>query len=1544
MFNNNDLKTEFKTSSTVESKAQVLVEWNMNVSSNIDVIGNYRYRPTIANPTEANFGVLKTTFVKEIESSNPAYYYGATLSDTVIDGGSEYDAQTDQPVPLAFTSVKENEKFLYSLEDCFNRFRPRSGINKLRYFDNRYTHYFNEHLIERPRYYIADRQDKFKYWTSYRQDSGVERGISFVKSNKNYIDDASPFVVYKNQIPTNRIVLKTQTNVGTYDMVGFSNLYETFDDPFFGDEHKTTPVRWKVQYLTSDNTWTDATAFTTDVFGADGYAEIVYGLKKPTALSESLSNAYYYAGKSTVKELPSSPPIGYAFLINATSGNAGTIYLWNGSTYQQSTATYGWSIKSESNLDMTGVATELLLSKSEKYNSTNYREFCYIKGIRVVVETMNVRDCTFDLIELSPRFLLDASKITESFTFTKSMSDLGLDGLPVGQLIPGAGQITIFDTDDAFNINNEDSIIANHLFSKFQVKFYEKVVLNNNQEITVPLKTLYSDLMPQQDAEDRSVVLDLKDLMFYFDSLTAPQLMLENVSLNTAISILLDAIGFSNYKFKKLAKDIDPVIPHFFVGPDTTVSQILQELAISTQSAMYFDEDNNLIIVHKNYMLPTSSSDRATDITLLGTQEREKDHAYKNKLIDTNNVNLSNIISVNTHTNTVYNGGTIRYDRRHIQRSYASIKQASVTDKEKNWTYKPALLWEVSGTEATKSKNNEAATQSSYVLTAIPLATDLSSNLPTVVNGVMTNNIMDLGQGIQNVARYNGYFFANGEIIKYDAVEFSVDRIGNVWISSNNEYQNYFSKISFNGKIYPTGRVRIFSEPQYSVSNGVATIKNGIASRHGRGQFNTTVVSHKAGLAAHWSNNANVRGMQMDSYRLFGKQKSYQAENVYSKIVGDGFSKTILMVPDASLINVGDTVTLVAGTGKFAEKTRVSSISYSTTQDTPDEVKISKNVLERLYKTDPNTDEAFNNIVLFDDVVYTTKGKSGYSSLNIAKSTLSKRSGIIKNFLSTEYLDEKEPTKLVPGTIQSSAFVFKGPEFSNNDGINFISYVTKKINDDRPQTPNNFTHFGTRLRIIGDILATDKESGDSKQIPLGSSRYFETLDSVNTKVEFRGGSAGIAILTNPETNSGYFLELIALTESNVSKYSNNSNINNLILYKTTRQKQDDTFEPTVLDSQPSVPVKLWGGITSVLVDNGKFTGQYRQTNEQNPTVYDIAVEYEEVDDKTRKFYVYLNSNLVGVAVDTDKLPAYGGTSLFVRGSTKAMFENVYALAKNYSIDSTTELNTPVNAVFGDTDITFNEAFRKYSISGLIQSVYLSNIGANTGPKYNIYYDEFGTIMREAAYFNVKYDKAFPALYAKMSPTFNDIKGYTVSGFIASAYSAEFLIFNNTDTVLSLDETSGNYLRIQGVTFTQQSEHDFTMDDYFSQLSSLSDINFGSSDPLENAINAKQTYQDIKNSRISYGRNDFSLQATYLQTQDLAEEMMEWLVSKITKPRKSLGLEIFSMPHIQLGDVVKVDYSFDDIDQVNQSRYVVYSVQYTRDMSGPNMTIYLSEVT
>jgi hypothetical protein len=65
-----------------------------------------------------------------------------------------------------------------------------------------------------------------------------------------------------------------------------------------------------------------------------------------------------------------------------------------------------------------------------------------------------------------------------------------------------------------------------------------------------------------------------------------------------------------------------------------------------------------------------------------------------------------------------------------------------------------------------------------------------------------------------------------------------------------------------------------------------------------------------------------------------------------------------------------------------------------------------------------------------------------------------------------------------------------------------------------------------------------------------------------------------------------------------------------------------------------------------------------------------------------------------------------------------------------------------------------------------------------------------------------------------------------------------------------------------------------------------------------------------------------------------------------KPRKSIGLQVFGMPILQLGDIVAIDYtSNDSIEQISlrDSRFVVYNIEYSRSLEGPSMSVFLSEV-
>ena len=1375
----------------------------MNDPDNILKIGNYRNR---------NNEPIRHDFSEETAKTAVKYYYGYTDSDIVVDGG--YD---ESDIPIAFASTQEKVKLYYSLEDCFKQFRPRSGINKAAFYSRKNTHFLHNDstsMMARPRYYMLDKNDTFKYWSSFRyqtvtnngEKQMVARGISkaFIPNqleDEYRISDAAPFIVYKEEVPINRVVIKMQTHVGTVtnDLSTYYNDDGEFiDDPFYEEEdqvvNRVVPVNWEIQYLDSTNTWQTLKNFSSaykavdvPLIGRDGYFEL------------QLNNGVWETGSESIT---TDTPV----LSNFT----------------------------DSSLD--GI------------------EYLSVKGLRVVVNSLSRKDYPFELIELSARLAIDLTDMTKGYSIKKVAANLGQTNLPVGELLASTGSITLADYDLAFSLENENSIIAKRLQRNLQFKFFEIIKNVSNVEsvddVYVPIKTMYTDIFPMVDAKTRDVSIDLRDLFVQFESLTMPETFVRNASFSYAVAMVLDSIGFTNYIYKKSPNDDEPIIQNFFVEPNTSVAEVLQDLAVSTQTAMFFDEYNNLVLMSKSYMLP-GIGDRPTntaDLVLRGSND---------------GLALANIIDIQSQDQDIYNGGKITYTERYIQRTVREIRQASLLDNDRVFTYKPVILWEVSPTEQTKPENGEIQNQSAYSLAAIPLHTDLTPAIPYVdQSNQVKNNIMNLGEGVYWITRYNGYFYANGEIIRFDAVEYSVQGIGNVWISSAEEYSEYFGQMAFNGKIFPTGRVRIFVEPFY-LADG-STPKPGAVARHGRGQFNTKRAYHNVGISPdknqnpHWTKSStNIDGISMESKYIFGDTS--EQPNVSIGVTGTQFG--------------------------------------------------------------------------------------GVESVQTAKK--SKRVAKIRNFLSGSYFAEDDPNSpqaKSTATVQSSALVFSGPTLASSvNSRDFVSYVYRpNLTSEVGANPN---HYGTRIRLMGQ-----NSPSSSEQLPSGS---YPVNNTENKKISANSG--GIAIMSATR-NVGYFFEIAALSSLSFEGLEpSDESLANILFYKTVKKQGSNA-------TAPAIPQLLWYGRSNILVDDGKFTGQYRMATEENPTVYDLSIEYVKRG-KTKKpkgardsddykagitFYLYLNNKLIGTVTDTgtNLVKPNDTVALFVRGSTTAMFENVYAMRNNISANYYNASETPLSAAASlSKETVVEESFRKYALPNAVSSTYLTGISPVAPKKQLLWFEEFGTIMREMDYFNIKYDKAYPALSAYIAPTFNSTKAYAISGFTPTAYGAEFLVFNITDKAVSLDESSGNWLRILGVTFTQQTDRDLTLDEYFAENSNLSDPEFWNGSASENIVLNKKNYQRIKNSIAKYGKKEFSVDAMYIQNKSIAENTMKFLIKNVTVLKKAVGIEVFGVPHLQLGDIVSFDYKDGTTDIIADSttRFVVYSISHNRQGDGIKSTIYVSEV-
>ncbi len=290
--------------------------------------------------------------------------------------------------------------------------------------------------------------------------------------------------------------------------------------------------------------------------------------------------------------LPDTSIEGYAYLVVETGNTRGTFYIWIDGEYETFTPEYGWTLGSESITNNSGFVTDLTSPDSftdTVVGGTTYREFEYIRGIRIVVDTMNKFDSTFDLIEMSPRLVVDISDKVIDFKITKTLSDIGVTSLPVGQLLASNGSLTVFDDDQAFNEENATSIISKYIRKNIKFNFYETVLDVDGFDYFIPIKTLYSEGFPQADITAGTISISLRDFFFFLESMPAPRLLTTQTSLSYAITLLLDYIGVSNYTFKRVANESDPIIPFFFIAPDQNVAQVLNQIAGNTDKSAWKD-------------------------------------------------------------------------------------------------------------------------------------------------------------------------------------------------------------------------------------------------------------------------------------------------------------------------------------------------------------------------------------------------------------------------------------------------------------------------------------------------------------------------------------------------------------------------------------------------------------------------------------------------------------------------------------------------------------------------------------------------------------------------------------------------------------------------------------------------------------------------------------------------------------------------------------------------------------------------------------------
>ncbi|XAO35236.1 minor tail protein [Streptomyces phage Francob] len=218
-----------------------------------------------------------------------------------------------------------------------------------------------------------------------------------------------------------------------------------------------------------------------------------------------------------------------------------------------------------------------------------------IRGIKLVVNSMNRINSWFNLVELGARLEKDLSDRVIDFSVQNELGDSDFI-TPVGVMSSNTGSISLSNIDGIFNYDNLSSpyhglIDAN---TKFTIDFGIDVSDWGGSGIEyIRVATMYAE---SWGGNEEQTDISLKDASKFLQEVKPLPELMQDVTIGMAIWRMLDSVGFIDYEYTRSAEVASNKIPFFWTDDEKTVWDNIQDLCKVTQSACYFDEHGILQI------------------------------------------------------------------------------------------------------------------------------------------------------------------------------------------------------------------------------------------------------------------------------------------------------------------------------------------------------------------------------------------------------------------------------------------------------------------------------------------------------------------------------------------------------------------------------------------------------------------------------------------------------------------------------------------------------------------------------------------------------------------------------------------------------------------------------------------------------------------------------------------------------------------------------------------------------------------------------------
>lgn len=377
------------------------------------------------------------------------------------------------------------------------------------------------------------------------------------------------------------------------------------------------------------------------------------------------------------------------------------------------------------------------------------------------------------LIELSPKWVVDATEHLVSFDIAKESSTSSEDLMPVGKISANSVSLSLISFETVRKVISFDKTFAFdaskiYLHKQMEIKPYIKLY-NSGGALSdskgsydnILQGTFYADTWSFSEYGEISLIgLDGAKVL---QETIAPKIMCENFSATGIIRRMLDAIGFTNYNINIKATDASIITPtYWWTENNQTVWDSLQELCRDTQMTAVFSAKNVLEFYSRDYIFDSA---------------RTSNWDFRS---ETSGANLSNILS---------------FEKNDLP-SANQIKVFWNSVLTSNFIQSAQAPWE----------------SDTYFLSAFSLNQSVSISQAAGSYLVLSPSVINEAELGTTAYNYTGYFAIDSEIIEYDAVQFEYeDSTGTkqfVDLISKTDNNKYLG-LARQGTLKPSGRYRI---------------------------------------------------------------------------------------------------------------------------------------------------------------------------------------------------------------------------------------------------------------------------------------------------------------------------------------------------------------------------------------------------------------------------------------------------------------------------------------------------------------------------------------------------------------------------------------------------------------------------------------------------------------------------------------------------------------------------------------------------------------